>query len=113
MRVDIGLLAFYLYLLVRKEGISRPLFYWIGVGALGLVILAGSLVLMSQHRVMIVMATILRLVGYLAALGAAVATCYKGKLPFNMGADVSQAPAAPVAPQAPAGDAGGNMDLSS
>ncbi len=47
MQINIGiaaiLLAFYLYLLVRKDGISRPLFFWIGLGGVALAAIAGTL----------------------------------------------------------------------
>ena len=122
MQIEIGiaaiLLAFYLYLLVRKDGIARPLFFWIGLGGVALAAIAGTLPhFQNPHHqpsgALRILSALFGLIGFLVALAAAAATSYKGKLPFGIGSEAAQAPAAPVAPQAPAGDAGGNMDMSS
>jgi hypothetical protein len=108
MQINIGiaavLLVFYLYLLVRKDGIARPLFYWIGLGGLALAAIAGSLAVMGTGRAIGILSALFGLIGFLVALAGAVASCYKGSLPFGMGDEASQA-------EAPS-EGGGNIDLS-
>jgi len=115
MEINIGiaavLLVFYLYLLVRKDGIPRPLFFWIGLGGLALAAIGGSLTQMSASTAARILSALFGLIGFLASLAAAVATCYKGKLPFSMGGEVAQGPAQAPPAQAPS-QAGGNIDLS-
>ena len=94
MQINIGiaaiLLAFYLYLLVRKDGISRPLFFWIGLGGVALAAIAGTLPAFQNPRAaepsgaMRVLSALFGMIGFLVALAAAAATSFKGKLPFNL-----------------------------
>lgn len=87
MQITIGvtaiLLLFYLYLLIRKEPVRRPLFFWIGLGGIALSAIAGALLMMGRGRVLSILSAIFNLVGFLAALAGAVGACYAGELPFG------------------------------
>ena len=75
------LVAFYLFLAVRSDLVSRPLLFWVGAAAVAVVILGEFFCLgRSTQKTMVVF----NIIGVLVAFVAGIGACCKMQLPISI-----------------------------
>jgi hypothetical protein len=103
---SVVLLVFYLYVLVRPQGIHRTGCYLLGMAALlASLLLVG---IFSAFRDTVAVAGVFQAILNTVAFGMAVAACYRGELPMadkleRRTARTAEAPPPPEAAEAPEG----------